>query len=272
MENIQNYLDKVVELVLSYAPRLLLAIIVLIIGLKVIKIFDNFLKKRFEKSKLDITIQPFIKSLISWLLKAMLFISVASLVGVETTSFVAMLGAAGLAVGLALQGAFSNFAGGVLILIYKPYKVGDYVTMKGHSGTVLEIQIFNTILKTLENHKIIMANNGILNSEITNFTALGFRRVDIIAGISYESDIKKAKSILLETIKLHPKVLKKPEPFVGVLELGDSSVNMAVRPFCNPDDYWEVYFECLESCKLALDKNGITIPFPQLDVHFDKGK
>lgn len=271
MENLQVYLDKAVELVIAYAPKFLLAIIVLLVGLRVIKIVNKFTKKRFEKSKVDPTVQPFAISLIDWTFKAVLFISVASMVGVETTSFVAVLGAAGLAIGLALQGTLSNFAGGVLILLFKPYKVGDFVQVKGQMGTVTEVQIFNTILASMENNKIIVANGSVFSDEITNYSALGSRRVDLVVGISYSSNIKQAKEILLNIMNQHPKVLKEPTPpFVGVLELADSSVNLAVRPFCEPDDYWDVYFDILEQSKIALDKHGVTIPFPQLNVHFDK--
>ncbi|MBN2664211.1 MAG: mechanosensitive ion channel [Bacteroidales bacterium] len=271
MENLQVYLDKAVELVIAYAPKFLLAIIVLLVGLRVIKIVNKFTKKRFEKSKVDPTVQPFAISLIDWTFKAVLFISVASMVGVETTSFVAVLGAAGLAIGLALQGTLSNFAGGVLILLFKPYKVGDFVQVKGQMGTVTEVQIFNTILASMENNKIIVANGSVFSDEITNYSALGSRRVDLVVGISYSSNIKQAKEILLNIMNQHSKVLKEPTPpFVGVLELADSSVNLAVRPFCEPDDYWDVYFDILEQSKIALDKHGVTIPFPQLNVHFDK--
>lgn len=272
MENLQEYLDKGVELLMAYAPKFILAIIVLLIGLRVIKILDKFLKKRFKKSKVDATVQPFVASLLNWILKAVLLISVASMIGVQTTSFVAVLGAAGLAVGLALQGTLANFAGGVLVLLFKPYKVGDFVTVAGQMGTVKEVQIFNTIITTMENHKVIISNGTVFSTEIINYSALGARRVDLVVGISYESNIKQAKDILLEIMNKHPKVLKEEpfEPFVGVVELGDSSVNLAVRPHCHPDHYWDVYFDILEGSKVALDSHGVTIPFPQLDVHFNK--
>lgn len=272
MGNIHDYLVKGAELVMAYAPKFLLAIVVLIVGLRLIKVVDKFLRKRFEKSKIDETVQPFVSNLISWILKAVLLISVATMVGVETTSFVAIIGAAGLAVGLALQGTLANFAGGVLVLVFKPYKVGDFVTVQGQSGTVTEVQIFNTILSSPDNKKIILANGTVFSSEIINFSVLGTRRVDLVIGISYDANIKEAKDILLNILNEHPKILKEEgkQPFIGVLELADSSVNLAVRSHCKTEDYWDVYFQVLEQAKLALDKHGVGIPYPQLDVHFDK--
>ena len=267
MGEIKDYIGKSIELVMEYAPKVLLALLVLIIGLSVIKSVVKFVSKMMKKQDIDATLRPFLESLLSWTLKAMLFISAASMVGIETTSFVAVLGAAGLAVGLALQGTLSNFAGGVLILIFRPYKVGDLIEAQGHLGYVTEIQIFVTILKTLDHKAVIIPNGAISNGDITNLTTLGKVRVEMVMGISYDSDIRKAKEILLGVMNKHPKVMKDPAPFVGVLELGDSSVNLAVRPHAHADDYWGVYFDIYEQGKIALDEAGITIPFPQLDLH-----
>jgi len=189
------------------------------------------------------------------------------MVGIETTSFVAILGAAGLAVGLALQGTLSNFAGGILLLLFRPYKVGDLVETQGRLGEVREIQIFTTILATPDNKMAIIPNGPIMNGEIVNYTALGKIRVDLVMGISYGADIRKAKEVLLQVMNAHPKVLKDPAPFVGVSELGDSAVNLAVRPHADPADYWDVYFDIYEQGKIALDDHNIEIPFPQVDVH-----
>ncbi|GJM62155.1 mechanosensitive ion channel family protein [Persicobacter diffluens] len=269
-DKMSSWYDTAVELTMSYGPKLILAILVLFIGLRIINSFTKTVSHRMKQRNYDATLRPFIISLINWGLKAMLIISVASMVGVETTSFVAVLGAAGLAVGLALQGALANFAGGVLILVFRPYKVGELIKSQDQLGVVKEIQIFNTILTDPQNKRVIMPNGAILANNIINFTAEGKIRVDLTMGISYDSDIKKAKEVLLEIMSKHDKVLKDPAPFVGVSELADSSVNLAVRPHCSPTHYWDVYFDIYEQGKLALDANGITIPFPQLDVHMDK--
>lgn len=267
MEMAGEYADKASDLIMEYGPRILGALVVLLVGLWIIKRIVKFTKKLMHKRGLDDSLIPFLGSLLDILLKAMLIISVASMIGIETTSFVAVLGAAGLAVGLALQGTLQNFAGGVLVLIFKPYRVGDLIEAQGEKGTVKEIQIFVTILATPENKTVIIPNGAISNGNITNYTKLGMIRVDMTVGISYDSDIKKAKEVLLKIITEHPKSLKEPAPFVGVSELADSSVNLAVRPYAHPGDYWDVYFDCYEACKIALDDAGVTIPFPQVDVH-----
>ena len=263
----QTYLQKFSEMVIEYAPKFLLAIIVLFIGLRIIKFITGLVRKNLKKKEVDPTLAPFAVNLLDWTLKIMLVISVAAMLGVETTSFIAVLGAMGLAVGLALQGTLGNFSGGVLIMVFKPYRVDDLIEAQGQIGVVKEIQIFNTILTSPQNKMIIIPNGAIMNGEIINFTILGKIRVDLTVGISYDSDIEKAKKILQLEMTNHPLVLGDPAPFVGVSELADSSVNLAVRPYCDPKDYWTVYFEVLEQCKLALDKNDVTIPFPQVDVH-----
>lgn len=258
------------DMIMEYGPRAVGAIIVLIIGLWIIGRIVRMSDRLMNKRGMDASLIPFLRSMISILLKAVLVISVAGMVGIETTSFVAILGAAGLAVGLALQGTLQNFAGGVLILIFKPYKVGDLIETQGHLGAVKEIQIFVTVMLTPENKTVIIPNGAISNGDITNYTLEGKIRVDLVMGISYESDIKKARNVLMEVMESHPKVLKDPAPFVGVVELADSSVNLAVRPYAKPEDYWDVYFDVYEAGKEALDKAEITIPFPQVDVHLDK--
>ncbi|MHC4287813.1 MAG: mechanosensitive ion channel family protein, partial [Planctomycetota bacterium] len=187
--------------------------------------------------------------------------------GVQTGSFIAIVGAAGLAVGLALQGSLSNFAAGVLMIIFKPIRRNDFVEVGGATGTVKEIGIFNTIIAGPDNVRIIIPNSQVTGANITNYTVNGTRRVDLVIGVSYEDDIKKAKEVMLAVLKEHPKVLDTPEPFVGVKELADSSVNYAVRPWCKAADYWDVYFDITENVKYALEANGLTIPFPQRDVH-----
>ncbi|MBX2841814.1 MAG: mechanosensitive ion channel [Flammeovirgaceae bacterium] len=267
METLKPYYEDIVSLTLTYAPKVLLAVFTLIIGFKIISFLLSLISKQFERVNVDVTLRPFVLNMIGWSLKIMLIISAASMIGVETTSFVAMLGAAGLAVGLALQGSLSNFAGGVLILILRPYKVGDLIKTQGEFGRVEEIQIFTTNIVTPDNKKAIIPNGAIANSEIINFSEKGLIRIDLVMGIAYDADIRKAKEVLLKVMAEHPLVVDDPAPFVGVLELADSSVNLAVRPHTHPDQYWDVYFDIYEKGKIALDDNKITIPFPQVDVH-----
>ncbi len=272
MDNYQNLIEKAYEVLLIYGPKIVLAIIVLLIGLWVINRFTKVTRKVMTKQNVNVSLIGFISSLTNVGLKVLLLVSVAGMIGIQTTSFIAILGAAGLAIGLALQGTLANFAGGVMILIFKPYKVGDLIKAQGHLGVVKEIHIFVTIMLSPESKTIIIPNGSISNGDITNYTTEGKIRVDMIFGISYQSNIKQAKDILLGIMNNHPDVLKDPAPFVGVSELADSSVNLAVRPHTVPGNYWKVYFDIYEQGKIALDEGGITIPFPQMDVHFDKNK
>jgi small conductance mechanosensitive channel len=227
-----------------------------------IKIIIKSAKKIMAKGGIDITLQKFLGNLGGWVLKILLFIVVISMLGVETTSFAAILAAAGLAVGLALQGSLANFAGGVLIMIFKPFKIGDLIEAQGEIGVVKEIEIFTTKLIGLSNKEIIIPNGVMSNGTILNYSTEGTRRVDLVIGVSYDADIKKTKEVLMNVLTSHPKVLKDPAPGVTVSELADSSVNFAVRPWCKTADYWDVYFEVTENVKLALDKAGIEIPYP----------
>ena len=270
MDKVQVYIDQAVELIMLYAPKVILAVLTLWIGLKVIKFLSNQIRTSLEKSNFEETLAKFLANLMSWVLKVLLFISVASMIGIETTSFVAIMGAAGLAIGLSLQGSLANFAGGLLIILFKPYKIGDLIEAQGRLGQVLDIQIFTTVLVNTVNQKIIIPNGAISNGDIVNYSANGKIRVDQVVGISYDSDIKKAKEVLMAVMQNHAEVLNDPAPTVGVIELGDSSVNLTVRPWCVPDDYWQMQLDMMEGSKLALDEAGITIPFPQMDVHLDK--
>ena len=272
MENIDAYTTKAIELVMAYTPKVVLAIITLIVGLWLIGLVTRVTRKSMDKTKADKTLIPFITNLVSWLLKVLLFISVASMVGVATTSFIAVLGAAGLAIGLALQGSLGNFAGGVLILTFKPYNVGDLFESQGHLGVVKELQIFNTILLTPNNKRVIIPNGAVSNGAIVNYSAEGILRVDLVIGIAYESDIPKAKEVLYKVMADHELVLKDPASQVAVSELADSSVNLVVRPWCTVADYWQVYFDITEAAKVGLEANGISIPFPQRDVHLFEQK
>jgi len=270
MDQVQIYTTKAIELLMEYGPQLLLAIVTLIVGLWVIKIFVRAIDKGMERAETDISLRRFVLSLARILLKVLLFISVASMIGIEMTSFIAILGAAGLAVGLALQGSLANFAGGVLILLFKPFKVGDFIQAQGFSGSVIAIQVFHTVLNTPDNKTIIIPNGELSNSSITNFSTEPKRRVDMTFGIGYSDNLKKAKEILKVMVGSDPRVLKDPAPEVIVSELADSSVNFAVRAWCNSTDYWGIYFDMLEKVKLEFDKQNISIPFPQQDVHIYK--
>ena len=252
---------------LEYGLPLLKAIIVLIIGLYIVKLITKVFLKTLAKQDMEPSLQSFLGSLVSTLLKVLLIISVLGMLGIEMTSFIALLGAAGLAVGLALSGTLQNFAGGVMLLIFKPFRVNDKISAQGHTGVVTEMHIFVTTLLDDEKKTIILPNGPLSNGDITNFTTEGKIRVDLTIGIGYGEDIKKARAALLPVMESHPKVMKDPAPFVGVSELGDSSINLAVRPHCNPVDYWDVYFDIYEQGKEALDAAGIEIPFPQMDIH-----
>jgi len=255
---------------MTYLPKLFLALLTLVIGWKLIGFLNRSLDKVMEKKSLDVSLRHFLVSLIGIIFKILLVISVASMIGIATTSFVAIVGAAGLAVGLALQGSLANFAGGVLILIFKPFDVGDYVESNGHSGVVKKIEIFNTVLTTIDNKIVVLPNGIVSNNSLVNYTKEKKRRVDMTFGIGYSDDIKKAKKVMENVLKANKKVLKTPKPDIYVSELGDSSVNFVVRPWVKTEDYWDVYFATMEGMKLAFDANGLNIPFPQMDIHVKK--
>jgi small conductance mechanosensitive channel len=267
MEKTEFYTDKALDLLMTWGPKLVLAIVILVAGIIIINYFSRFLRKLMKKREVDPTLVPFLVGLISTLLKVMLIISVVDIVGIKTTSFVAVLGAAGLAVGLALQGSLSNFAGGVLILILKPYRVGDYIEAQGNAGKVTAVHIFNTILLTPDNRKIIMPNGAISGGTITNFTAEENRRMDLIFGIGYDDDLKKAKSVLKDMVDADQRILPDPAPLIAVNELGDSSVNLMVRIWCKKEDYWDIHFDWQTNVKLRFDKENITIPYPHRTVY-----
>ena len=268
--DIEKYLPKIKAFIQGYGLKVLGALAVLVIGWILIKWISKFLGRLMEKKGVDVSLKPFLLSVVNIMLKVLLVISVAGMMGIETTSFIAIIGAAGLAVGLALQGTLANFAGGVLILILRPFKVGDLIEAQGHIGVVKEIHIFVTKLADPQNRLVIIPNGVLSNSDIRNYTELGAVRVDLSIGIAYDADLKKAKEMLLSTMQRHDKVLSDPAPFVGVSELADSAVNLAVRPHCKPEHYWDVYFDIYEQGKLALDEAGVSIPFPQMDVMIKK--
>ena len=270
MENMDKYIDAALNYAIEYVPKIVLVALGLWVGLKVINWLVRMAKKAMLKSKIEDTLSVFISNLLGWALKVMLFISAASYVGIETTAFVAVLGAAGLAIGLSLQGALANLAGGVLLIIFKPYKVGDVIKAQGEVGEVKEVQVFSTILVNPDNETIIIPNGPVVGGNIKNFSKEGMVRLSIAAGISYDSDIKLARKVLIECMDKHDLVLKDPEPSVIVTELADSAVNLSLRPWCLPGDYWTVSADIIEAAKDALDAASISIPFPQMDVHLEK--
>ena len=263
LDNYSKYKDQAID----FGIQMLLAIALLFVGLWAVKKLTKIAKKLMTKGNVEVSLQSFLSDLLNWGLKALLLIAVLSQMGIATTSFIAILGAAGLALELALQGALGNFAGGALILLFKPFKVGDLIEAHGELGVVKEIQIFVTKLITHQNKLAIIPNGILSNGTIKNYTEEGKLRVDLTIGIAYDSDLRQAKTLLKETLAKHPKVLQDPSPEVHVANLADSAVELAVRPWTAPKDYWQVYFECLEACKIALDKEKITIPFPQRDVY-----
>ncbi len=267
MENINYYWNHGLTLLLAYAPKVLLAVVTLILGLWLVKKMSNVSEKLMAKNNMEVSLKKFLISLSSILLKTMLIISVISMVGIEPTSFVAVLASAGFAVGMALQGSLGNFAGGVLILMFKPFKVGDTIEAQGFTGTVGIIGIFNTTLKTFDNRTIIIPNSPLSSGPITNLTTEPTRRVDMAFSVSYKDDVSLAKQLINDLILNDERILKDPEPFVAVSELGSSSVNLTVRVWCETANYWNIYFDMQEKVKLEFDKSGITIPFPQTDLH-----
>lgn len=256
---------------LEFGYKLAGALTALIFGLWFIKIITGGLAKLMKAREVDDSLQPFLRSLLNISLKALLIVSVLSMLGIEMTSFVAILGAAGLAVGMALSGTLQNFAGGVIILIFKPFKVGDVITAQGFTGSVFEIQIFNTVLKTPDNKHIIIPNGTLSTGSLVNFSNEETRRVDWTFGIGYGDDIDKAKQVLLQLIQADVRIKKDPEPFIAVSELGDNSVNLTVRVWVNSTDFGGVFFAMNESVYKTFDKEGLTIPYPQMDVHLSKG-
>ena len=268
----EETLNKGYEFLMTYGISLLAAILIFIIGRWLADIISKLIEKMMIKGNADKTLAGFVKN-ISYV-GIMVFVIIAALnkLGLETTSMVAVIGAAGLAIGLALQGSLANFAAGVMLIIFKPFKAGDFIKAGGELGSVQEIQIFNTILNAPDNRRIVVPNSKVTGDNITNFSGIENRRIDLVFGISYSDDMKKAKEVLMDIVTQDPRVLKDPAPVVAVSELGDSSVNLVCRPWVKPADYWGVYFDVVEKGKLALEKNGMTIPFPQRDVHLYQEK
>ncbi|MGD9139904.1 MAG: mechanosensitive ion channel [bacterium] len=269
-------MDSIMEFIRAnaaiYGVRIITAVIVFAIGWPLARVIAGILAKIMRKAHIDPTLVGFVRTLAYFGLLIFVIIAALDRLGVQTTSLVAILGAAGLAVGLALKDTLANFGAGVLIILFKPFKVGDFVDAGGQMGTVMRVSVFNTILGSPDNRKIILPNSMVLATAITNFSDIEMRRIDMEFGISYEDNIRTAKDILMRIVTSDERVLKDPAPVVAVSELADSSVNLVCRPWTRPEDYWGVRFDTIEKAKAELEAAGITIPFPQRDVHMFEEK
>jgi len=263
----EDLLVKLQEWGALYGLRIVGMLVILVVGRWVAKVLRAVVRRLLERAKTDPTLVSFLTNLTYIALMVFVFIAAIGQLGVQTASFIAVIGAAGLAIGLALQGSLANFAAGVLLIIFRPFKVGDFVQAAGVMGVVEEIQIFTTRLKTPDNKAVIVPNAKLTGDNITNFSAKDTRRVDLVVGVSYDADLGKVTDVLQDVLSQDARILKDPAPTVAVIELADSSVNFAVRPWTATDSYWDVYFDTLSAVKRPLDAEGIGIPFPQRDVH-----
>ena len=263
-------LNLLMEFATTWGVKLLAAILIFIVGAKLINALAKFIRKSQKLDKVDDSLRSFLGSFSKIALYTVLIITVAMILGVPATSFITILASCGVAIGLALQGSLSNFAGGIMILLFKPFKVGDYIETSGESGTVAEITVVYTIILTTDNKKITIPNGSLTNSVIKNYSAEKNRRVDLTFTTSYDCDIEKTKKILMDIATSHPKALKDPEPFVRLSAHSDSALTYTVRIWCLNEDYWDVHFDTTEKVKKAFDENGIEIPYPQMDVHVKK--
>ena len=260
-------INSITQIAADFGLRLLYAVLIIFVGRWVVKLLLKIIKSALEKTTVEETVRIFVANILNTLLMVIIFIAAINQLGIETTSIIAMLGAAGLAIGLALQGSLANFAAGILIVIFRPYKVGDYIEAGSAAGTVLDIQIFSTVLKTPDNKVVVVPNGTIMDSSIINYTGQETRRVDIIASCGYEDDIDKVKDILQDILNQDERILKEPEPRIAVSELADNSINFIVRPWVNSSDVLSVKYSILEQIKKRFDAEGISIPYPQRDVH-----
>lgn len=260
-------IEQATTFVAAYGVKILLALVIFFIGKWVAKRVTNFIERRMLATNVDVTISKFVKNILYYLLMVVIIIAVLGQVGIQTASFVAIVGAAGLAVGLALQGSLSNFAAGVLLILFRPIKVGDFVEVAGTSGVVKEIAIFATTLFSGDNKTIIIANSTIMNDTITNYSTQPTRRIDLVVGVSYDANIQQVKQELQALADADDRILNDPPVTIGVSELGDSSVNLVFRPWVNSGDYWPVTFDLNEKIKTRFDEVGIGIPYPTMDVN-----
>ncbi len=271
-EQLNEWLQLAIEFSATYGIKIILAIVLFLVGKRIASWLSKMTKNALTKGHIDPTLVSFVGNIVNALLLAAVVIAVLDVVGIQTTSLVAVIGAAGLAIGLALQGSLANFASGVMLIIFRPFRQGDFITAGGESGIVEEVTLFTTSMRTPDNKAIIIPNAAITSGSITNFSAKPTRRVDLVYGVSYSDDLKKVKEVIWDVLNADERILKDPAPTVGLLELADSSVNFAVRPWVNASDYWAVYFDLNETIKLRFDQEGISIPFPQRDVHLFKSE
>ena len=260
-------IDSITQISVDFGLRVLYAVLIIFVGRWIVKLLLKIIKTALEKTSIEETVRIFIANLLNTLLMVIIFIAAINQLGIETTSIIAMLGAAGLAIGLSLQGSLANFAAGILVVTFKPYKVGDYIEAGSAAGTVLDIQIFSTVLKTGDNKIVIIPNGIIMKDSIVNYSGQATRRVDIVASCGYEDDIDKVKEILWDILNQEDRILAEPEPKVAVSELADNSINFIVRPWVNSSDRSNVKYSILEQIKKRFDEEGISIPYPQRDVH-----
>lgn len=265
--DLNAHLNAAIEWFWGFVPNLVSALVILLIGMWVIRIINMGVRKFFDKKDFDLTLELFVQNLVSYSLRLLLLVLIITQLGVKTSSLIAVLGAAGIAIGLALQGSLSNFAGGIILLIFKPMKIGDWVSAQGIDGSVEEIGIFSTRIKTFGNQIATIPNGSLSNGSIVNYNAMDTRRDNIVIGIGYGSDIRKAREIILELCAADERIDKEPAPVVLLNELADSSVNLAVRFWAKNSVFWDAHFELIENIKTAFDQNGIEIPFPQRVVH-----
>ena len=273
---LESYWNQFVDMArtsgVEFAGNLFAAIVIFVVGRWVARLLTKTLRKLMQKQEIDKTLETFVANLVRMVLMVFVVIAAIGALGVQTTSFIAILGAAGLAVGLALQGSLSNFASGVLIVLFRPYKVGDFVEAAGIAGVVVEVQILTTVLKTGDNKQIIVPNSQIMGDIITNYSANDTRRVDLVVGVSYDDDLDKVRSTIEELVDADDRILSDPACTIAVSELADSSVNFVVRPWVRTADYWGVWFDLTEAIKKRFDQEGISFPFPQQDVHLYKAE
>ena len=270
LKNSEKYTELAINYSSQYGLKLIFALLVFFIGKRIARFITNLVINLMKKNDIDVELTGFFDSLIYWLLFALVCIAALGQLGVQTASFIALIGAAGLAIGLALQGALSNFAAGVLIIILRPLRVSDFVEVAGESGSIQNIKIFTTELRTADNKCVIIPNSRVLDSNIINYSSTGRRRVDLVFGIGYNDNLDHARKILQDIIQSDERILKEPEPVIAVSELAESSVNFVVRPWVKTQDYWGVYFEITEQVKKRFDAESISIPFPQQDVNIVK--
>lgn len=266
-DTMKNLKRRGLELILEFGPRIVMALLIVVIGFAVINRVIRTFDKRLNKHKIDQSLHSFIKSISSFMLKAIILMIAASVMNIPLATFITILSAAGLAIGLALKDSLANFAGGILILIFRPFNVGDFIDLEGAMGTVKEIQLLYTALNTTDNRRITIPNSQLANGRIINFSKEKTRRLDLIFSVSYEDDIQKVKAVLMRIVNNHPFVFKDPEPLVRAMTYGDYSIDFTIKVWCQRENYWSIYYDLHEQVKDAFDQEGIFIPFPQKDVH-----